>query len=333
VGAAVKRPRLGFLGVGWIGRNRLGAIAESGVADIVAIADAAAGLAEAAARAHAPAAKVLGSLDELLACELDGVAIATPSALHADQSVAALDRGVAVFCQKPLGRSAAEAARVVEAARRAQRLLAVDLSYRHTQAMQIIRRLVAQGELGDIFAARLVFHNAYGPDKPWFYDRALSGGGCVTDLGIHLVDLALWTLDFPEVAAVSARCYAAGKPLPRGAEVCEDYAVARLDLATGASVEIACSWRLHAGCDAVISAEFHGTRGGAALRNVGGSFYSFTAERFTGTRRDVLTSPPDLWGGRAARDWAERLASGARYDPAAERLVEVARTLDRIYEA
>jgi predicted dehydrogenase len=47
-------------------------------------------------------------------------------------------------------------------------------------------------------AVDLTFHNAYGPDKPWFYDPAQSGGGCVMDLGVHLVDLALWTLGWPK---------------------------------------------------------------------------------------------------------------------------------------
>jgi predicted dehydrogenase len=60
------------------------------------------------------------------------------------------------------------------------------------------------GELGRVFAVDLVFHNAYGPDKPWFYDPELAGGGCVMDLGVHLVDLALWSLDFPGVTAVTS---------------------------------------------------------------------------------------------------------------------------------
>jgi predicted dehydrogenase len=111
----------------------------------------------------------------------------------------------------------------------------------------------------------------------------------------------------------------------------EDYAVANLTLENGASARLACSWRLPAGCEAVISAAFYGTQGGAALRNVGGSFYDFTAERFHGTSTETLTSPPDAWGGRAAADWAERLGRGERFDPAAERLVDVARVLDRIY--
>jgi predicted dehydrogenase len=112
----------------------------------------------------------------------------------------------------------------------------VDLSYRFTEGMQRIRELVRAGELGRVFGADLVFHNAYGPDKPWFYDRAQSGGGCVMDLGVHLVDLALWTLDFPEVAAVSSQLYAAGERLPPAPDQVEDYAVATLELATGAVV-------------------------------------------------------------------------------------------------
>jgi predicted dehydrogenase len=111
----------------------------------------------------------------------------------------------------------------------------------------------------------------------------------------------------------------------------EDYAVAMLELSTGAAVRLACSWGLQAGCDAVISASFFGTNGGAALRNVNGSFYDFVAEQYRGTARDGLTEPPDEWGGRAAADWARRLATGDRFDTAAERLVEVAGVLDRIY--
>jgi predicted dehydrogenase len=240
----------------------------------------------------------------------------------------ALERGVAVFCQKPLGRTAAETRAAVAAARTADRLLAVDLSYRFTEGMRRIRDLVSTGELGRVFAADLAFHNAYGPDKPWFYDPALSGGGCLMDLGVHLVDLALWNLDFPEVTTVSGSLLTAGEP-PAGRV--EDYAVATLELATGTVVRLVCSWRLHAGRDAVIAAAFHGTAGGAALHNVDGSFYDFTALHYRGTAREPLATPPDEWGGRAAADWAVRLAAGERFDLAAERLVDVARVLDRIY--
>jgi predicted dehydrogenase len=327
-----RRPRLGFAGVGWIGRNRLQAVQESAVADVFAIADPIEQQ-RYVARQIAPAAIAVASVHELLELPLDGVVIATPSALHAEQAMSALDRGLAVFCQKPLGRSAAEARAVVDAARAANRLLGVDFSYRFTAAAQELRACMSSAarSIGDVHAVDLVFHNAYGPDKAWFYDRALAGGGCLMDLGIHLVDLALWLLGFPDVVGVHGRLMAGGKPLHDPDQQVEDLAAAQLELATGAVVQLRCSWRLPAGRDAIIGASFYGTDGGLALRNVDGSFYDFVAERYTGTQSTVMTEPPDAWGGRAAVTWARALATGARFDPAAQEIVKVAEILDRIY--
>ncbi len=328
--AAGRRPRLGFLGVGWIGRHRMERIAETDLCEIAAVADADPAVAR-AAREKLPDAALAGSLDDLVSMGLDGVVIATPSALHAAQARQALAAGLAVFCQKPLARTAVETVSVVAAAREANRLLGVDFSYRFVAGMRRIRELIAAGELGEVFASTLVFHNAYGPDKSWFYDHDLAGGGCVIDLGIHLVDLALWALGERHVADVRARCFAGGRPLALPVRQVEDYATAEIALASGASVSLACSWRLHAGQDAVIEASFYGTKGGASLRNVNGSFYDFIAERFSGTAREVLARPPDPWGGRAATDWAAALARGQRYDPAIENVVDVAQIIDAMY--
>lgn len=325
------RPRLGFLGVGWIGRHRMHAILEHGLAEVAAIADPSCERRE-AALGLAPGAVPCEHLGRLLELPLDGIVIATPSALHAEHCLASLARGRAVFCQKPLARNAPETARVVDAARAADRLLGVDLSYRHTTAMRRIREIVSGGELGRIYALDLVFHNGYGPEAAWFYDRASSGGGCVIDLGVHLVDLALWTLGFPEVLGVDARLYADGMAIEPGGPEVEDFAAVHLHLEGGAVVRLACSWRASAGKDAVIEALVLGTGGGLAMKNVGGSFHDFVAERYRGTRTERLTSPPDAWGGRAAVAWVERLAAGARFDADAARLVDVARVLDAIYE-
>ena len=301
---------------------------DTGAIDAMAVYDPSPDMAS-EARDIAPAATLVDSFGTMLDMGLDGIVIASPSALHAEQSIRALRAGAAVFCQKPLGRNAAETAEVVAAARDADRLLSVDLSYRLTAGIARIRELIQDGDLGEVHAVDLVFHNAYGPDKPWFYDKARSGGGCVIDLGVHLVDLALWLLDFPDVVSVASHLSAKGRPLD-GAGV-EDFAVATLVLESGTVVRLACSWRLHAGSDAVIAADFYGTGGGAALRNVGGSFYDFTAERFIGTSRETLTMPPDEWGGRAAAQWAQRLASDRNFHPSAHQLVRVAAVLDRIY--
>jgi predicted dehydrogenase len=271
-------------------------------------------------------------VDELLTQDLDALVIATPSAQHAEQSIRALEAGLSVFCQKPLGRTAAETEAVVRAARSADRLLAVDLSYRETAGMQAIRQAIGGGELGTLFGADLTFHNAYGPGKDWFFDPAQSGGGCVIDLGVHLVDLALWAMDWPEVVEVDSHLFHKGARLTDVASAVEDYGLATLTLANGAAVRLACSWNLPAGTEAVIGADFYGTGGAASLRNVGGSFYDLAAKRMAGTQSWELAPVDSDWGGRAAAGFARKLASAAGFDPQAERLIDVARVLDRIYQ-
>ena len=320
--------QLGFLGTGWIGRNRMEAMLATGSAEAIAIFDPNADMV-AEARAVAPGATVAGSFEDLLACEPDGVVIATPSALHADQCLQAFEAGSAVFCQKPLGRTAAEVQAVLDAARSSDRLLGVDLSYRHTAAMQAIRERISSGDLGRVFAADLSFHNAYGPQSTWFWDPGLSGGGCLIDLGVHLVDLLLWLFDFPEVLDARSILVRDGRP-PESGEV-EDYAAGELRLANGVNTRIACSWNLAAGRDAIIEATFYGTEGGAAMRNRGGSFFDFSGEVFRGAETELLTSPHDDWGARAAAEWVAKLAAGERFEGSTTGLLETAAVLDRLY--
>lgn len=319
---------LGFLGTGWIGRNRMEAMLATGEARAVAVCDPDAEM-SAAALELAPDAQIVGSLDELLRCEPDGVVIATPSALHAEQCIRAFEAGSAVFCQKPLGRNAAEVQAVLEAARSADRLLGVDLSYRYTAAMQAIRERIRSGELGRVFAADLTFHNAYGPQSGWFWDPKLSGGGCLIDLGVHLVDLLLWLFDFPEVLDARATLLRDGRP-SQDDEV-EDYAAGELRLANGVNARIACSWNLNAGAGAVIEARFYGTERGAAMRNENGSFFDFSSVQFRAQDSQQLTVPPDDWSGRAAAEWVRKLAAGARFEATTTGLLKTARVLDRLY--
>lgn len=327
---AVARPRLAFVGLGWIGLDRMRAAADSGLCEIAVVADPDPACRD-RALAAAPGAAAAATLEEALAARPDGVVIATPNALHARQAIAALDAGAAVFCQKPLGLDAAEAEAVVAAARRADRRLGVDMSYRHTAALRALRESVTSGALGTVFAADLMFHNAYGPDKAWYRDPARAGGGALIDLGVHLVDLALWLLDGPEIARVEAALYRRGGPVPAGAA--EDFAAATLTTEAGAQVRLACSWWTHAGADAVIGVALHGSRGGARMGNVAGSFYDFEAHRHAGTARERIAAPPDAWGGRALVDWIGRLAAAPRFDPACAEQVALARVIDRIYAA
>lgn len=326
------KPKLGFIGVGWIGRNRLEAVAREHIADIKLISDPNPEFSDEALKL-APGAETAASLEEMASSELDGVIIATPSALHASQAIEAIKGGKAVFCQKPLGRNAEEVKNVVRAAENHNVLLGVDFSYRFTKGIIALKAVLDSGELGKIYGANLVFHNAYGPDKPWYFDPKLAGGGCVMDLGVHLVDLLVWLFNNPEVNEVNSQLFSKGRLIKDINEEVEDYAVAQLLIKDSIAVQMACSWNLPAGRDAVIEVSFYGTGGGVSFRNVNGSFYDFITERYWGTSSEVISEPGDAWGGKAAVAWAEELAlKGNNFNSDAQQYVKAAEVLDRIYK-
>lgn len=329
----MKRPRLGFVGLGWIGRNRLEAVVQSNTAEIAALHDMSVAAASEAQKL-APNAVVFSSFEELLEHDIDGVVIATPNCFHAGQAVAAFERGVAVSCQKPLGRTAAETRSIVAAARRADCLLGVDLSYRDMPALRLVSSLVESGALGKVFAVDAKFHNAYGPDKPWFYDYSLAGGGCMLDLGVHLIDLALEPLRYPRIKQVESKLFANGGILRKDSRQVEDYGVVTIETADDTVINLACSWNLHAGRDANIEITFYGTEGGASLHNVNGSFYDFVAQRFHRTETERLETPAESqaqWAGLATLAWVNQLAAEQSFDPNIERLSTVAEVIDQIY--
>ena len=330
-GAASQRTvRLGFLGLGWIGLNRMQSILDHPNAQIAAVADPSQSARDAAAEV-APRAAVATDFDSLLQHDLDGVVIATPSGQHADQVHAALQHGLAVFCQKPLARTTCQTYRVVNEARAADRLLGVDFCYRHLSGAQQLRDLVQSGALGRLFSIDLVFHNAYGPDKSWAHDVRQSGGGCVIDLATHLVDLALWMCGDPPAREISSRLYRSGQPVERSSDEVEDAGYADWCFGEDVSARLACSWNFSAGRDAEIKAAFHGTEGAAVLRNVDGSFYDFAAEHYRGANVQQIAGPPDSWGGRALAHWTSQLAAGTGFDPDIERCLRVAELIDSIY--
>ena len=324
-----KELALGYIGVGWIGRNRMEVIQKNTGAKAVYITEPSEENAREALKIAGEA--TITDATSIYKQDLDGIVIATPSAMHAQQSIEALNGGKAVFCQKPLGRTAAEVTEVVAASKKANKLLSVDLSYRYTKAFKAIYNLIQKKEIGEIYAVDLVFHNAYGPDKEWFYDLEKSGGGCVMDLGIHLIDLALWTLNFPEIDDVHSHLFSKGRKMEANEKQVEDFASVSMTTKE-AVINLECSWHVSAGQDAVIEAKFYGTHGGAAFKNINGSFYDFQAEKYNGTQTEILVSPPDDWSGQAGVVWAEKLMTENRHDPeTGNEFIKTAQIIDRIY--
>ncbi len=127
--------------------------------------------------------------------DVDVVDICTPPGTHAEIAAAAAAAGKAVLCEKPLGVSYAEAARAAQAVRQAGVHNAVGFNYRRLPAVALMRRMIADGAVGEVRLWRATWLSDEFTDPAtlfdWRFERAM-GGTTIADLGCHLVDLALW---------------------------------------------------------------------------------------------------------------------------------------------
>ena len=182
-----------------------------------------------------------GRFDDLLANdELDAVDLCTPNFLHAPMATAALEAGKHVLCERPLARSAEEAAAMTRAAKKSDRVLMCALQHRFRADAQLLKKFVEKGDLGKLFFAKagwLRQRSDWDSDE-WRRQKRESGGGVVLDLGFQMLDLSLWMLGGPRVESVTASVHR-----QRKGEV-EDSASAFFRLAGGATLTLELTWGL-----------------------------------------------------------------------------------------
>jgi predicted dehydrogenase len=143
---------------------------------------------------------------ELLAEEtLDAIVITTPNRYHEPAAVAALESGVNVLVEKPLAHSLESAKRIAAAARQSSAFCMIGFHSRFSPAATATRAYRDAGRLGEISHVEATYIRRRGIPTPgsWFTNGELSGGGSLIDVGVHVVDLAMYVLDFPEVAEVT----------------------------------------------------------------------------------------------------------------------------------
>jgi predicted dehydrogenase len=144
-----------------------------------------------------------GNYEEMLEeVELDGVIIASPHTLHAEQIRASLRRGLHVLTEKPMACTVKEAQSVIRAAKRHDRIVMIGYQRHFSPAFRRAREIIASGDIGEVtFAAALQAQNwLAGTRGTWRQDPSLSGGGQLNDSGSHLVDIVLWVTGLqPEV--------------------------------------------------------------------------------------------------------------------------------------
>lgn len=183
--------RYGLIGAGVVAAMHLEAIAALDDVELVGIA--ALDTESAALRARESDSRAFAENDELLACDLDVVVIATPHPSHAELTIAALETGAHVLCEKPLAPEAREADAMITAADRAGRLLGVCFQQRFRPVIAAARRLVDEGGLGTLVRASIVDPlyrpNAYYRTADWRGTWKGEGGGVLMNQAPHTLDL------------------------------------------------------------------------------------------------------------------------------------------------
>ena len=225
----------------------------------------------------------LAMLDQVA---LDAVVVATPNKFHAPLTIAALKRGLHVFCEKPMAMNLAEARAMKAAADKARRKLMIDFSYRFLPMSVALKKQVEAGVVGPIYFGRTVWHRQRGMPGfgGWFGNKELAGGGPLIDLGVHRIDLALWLMGHPEPVSVSGSAY--NVIARRIAEAqnkhysVEDLACGLVKFANGATLIVESSWALNIDEPEQMITSLYGEKGGITQKNVGGG-YQFQAELLT----------------------------------------------------
>ena len=257
---------------------------------------------------------------------LDAVVVCTPNDTHEEVTLACLERGLHVLCERPLSVSSASVERMLDAAEEAGLQLMVALNQRFRYDMRAIRKFIHSGELGDVFYVRSSWlsQRERRPRKGWRRDPDRAGGGVLMDLGVQAVDVALWLLGHPTVERVSARFH-------RRREV-EDSAVALLSLEDGVTISVEATWELMEDRDRHGVGVF-GTEGTAGT-------HPFRVRRELETGLTDVTPPSDTGQGgpyTAAyrQEWAYflRRVRGEREVESQREQVSLMRTLEACYRS
>ncbi len=202
--------------------------------------------------------KVYSDWREMIEAEKpDLVSVCLPNALHRDITIAALEAGAHVLCEKPLATSVAEAREMFDAARKAGRVLMAGQHRRYDAEARAIKRVIDSGALGEIYHVEVDALRRLGiPTWGAFHQKSASAGGALFDIGVHMLDQAIWLIGNPKPISVSAIIQRRFGTRPDIARIMgntwdpekfdvEDFAVAFVRFENGTTLVLRAAWAAH----------------------------------------------------------------------------------------
>ncbi|HNX33170.1 MAG TPA: Gfo/Idh/MocA family oxidoreductase [Kiritimatiellia bacterium] len=199
--------KIGIIGAGGMTNYHIPGFKEAG-ADVAAIADVNTAAAQRVADKFG-IPKVYGNIAAMIKSEkLDAVSVITPNKFHKPLAIQALKAGLSVFCEKPPALNAAEMTAMAAAAKKAKKTLMFDFNNRARPESFAMKAYLDNGAVGRINSAQALWIRRTGIPGfgGWFTTKALSGGGPVIDL-LHMIDLALHFMDYPQPEWVLAQTF------------------------------------------------------------------------------------------------------------------------------
>lgn len=133
---------------------------------------------------------------------IDAVSVCTWNSEHAPATIAALNAGKNVLCEKPMAVTAEDAQRMQDAAEKNGKLLQIGFVRRYGNDCKIVKEFIENGDLGDIYYSKATYLRRDGCPGGWFSDKSRSGGGPLIDLGVHVIDLVRYLMGNPEPVSV-----------------------------------------------------------------------------------------------------------------------------------
>lgn len=275
-----KKLRVGIVGCGGIANGKhLPSLSKQKEVELVAFCDIVIDRAEKAAQEYGTGdSLVVEDYTELVNNEsIDVVHVCTPNASHAEISIAALEAGKHVMCEKPMAKTTAEAKAMVEAAERTGKKLTIGYDNRYRPDSLHLNKLARDGELGDIYFAKAhAIRRRAVPTWGVFLNEEEQGGGPLIDIGTHALDLTLWMLDNYKPKAVLGSVYhklsdkenaanAFGPWDPEEFNV-EDSAFGFITMENGATIVLESSWALNTLDVDEAKCSLSGTEGGADMK-------------------------------------------------------------------
>ncbi|XID95645.1 Gfo/Idh/MocA family protein [Paenibacillaceae bacterium WGS1546] len=276
------------------------------------------------------------------------VHVCTPNDTHAEISIAALEAGKHVLCEKPMAKSAADARRMLETSERTGKKLSIAYQNRYRADSRWLYQACREGKLGEIYVAKAhAVRRRAVPTWGVFLDLEKQGGGPLIDIGTHALDLALWMMDNYEPRTVLGSSYR--KLAEQGSQAnlwgpwkpseftVEDSAFAMITMKNGATVWLESSWALNTLDADEAKVTLCGTKAGADMRKglrVNGEEHGRLYTQEIQMAGDFGGNPlPDDAAEQEARAWIEAIAYDREPVVTAKQALVVQEILEAIYES